>query len=57
MDLFDAGKAALMICGRVAVCSSPGFKHWKKVNGTYQWRCGLCDALYEKCRSCTDEYC
>ena len=55
-DLYDAGHASPMTCGRVCRADACVGLGWQKANKTQQWRCPACDKLYSSGLPCTDEY-
>ena len=53
-DIWSAGNAAPMTCGRVVDTRSLEFNRWFKANGTRQYRCPTCDCNYQNGNPCTD---
>ena len=52
-DLYTAGDAAPMTCGRVCAFANLKAENWKKAGKSRQWYCPTCGQLYAQGKPCT----
>ena len=52
-DLYKAGDAAPMTCGRVCAFENLRAEQWRQAGESKQWYCPTCGKFYAHCKPCT----